>query len=63
LHGSWGRLAGFTLLRSAVEIFVIRELFDLKKSKKNSNNQIIFPSKDIPSLKAIWKGIEKLHFT
>ncbi|MFZ0655235.1 MAG: hypothetical protein WAM19_01165, partial [Nitrososphaeraceae archaeon] len=26
-----------------------------------SNNQIIFPEKGIPSLKAIWKRIEKLH--
>ena len=61
LHGNWGRLAGFALLRSAVEIFITRELFDPKKSKKYSNNQIIFPGKDIPSLKAIWKRIEKLH--
>jgi hypothetical protein len=61
LHGSWGRLAGFALLRSAVEIFITRELFDPKKSKKYSENQIIFPGKDIPSLKVIWKKIEKLH--
>ncbi|MDQ3837828.1 MAG: hypothetical protein M3297_01010 [Thermoproteota archaeon] len=61
LHGNWGRLAGFVLLRSAVEIFVTRELFDPKKSKKYNNNQIIFPGKDIPSLKSIWKKIEKLH--
>jgi hypothetical protein len=61
LHESWGRLAGFTLLRSAVEIFITRELFDPKKSKKYSNNQIIFPGQDIPSLKAIWNRIEKLN--
>jgi hypothetical protein len=60
LHGSWGRLAGFALLRSAVEIFITRELFDPKKSSKYNNNQIIFPGKDIPSLKAIWKRIERL---
>ena len=60
LRGNWGRLAGFALLRSAVEIFVTRELFDPKKSKKYSNNQIVFPGKDIPSLKVIWKRIEKL---
>lgn len=61
LHGSWGRLAGFTLLRSAIEIFITRELFDPKKSKKYRNNQIIFPGQDIPSLKAIWNRIEKLN--
>ncbi len=61
LHGSWGRLAGFALLRSAVEIFITRELFDPKKSSKYNNNQITFPGKDIPSLKAIWKRIERLH--
>ena len=61
LHGSWGRLAGFALLRSAVEIFITRELFDLKKSKKYNNYQMIFPNKGIPSLKAIAKRIEKLN--
>jgi hypothetical protein len=61
LHGSWGRLAGFALLRSAVEIFITRELFDLKKSKKYSNYQMIFPDKGIPSLKAIAKRIEKIN--
>ncbi|HEY9385711.1 MAG TPA: hypothetical protein VIP70_01620 [Nitrososphaeraceae archaeon] len=61
LRGNKGRLAGFALLRSVIEIFVTRELFDLKKSLKYSSRQIIFPSKDIPSLKSIWKRIEKLH--
>jgi hypothetical protein len=61
LLGGWGRLAGFALLRSAVEIFIMRELFEPKKSNKYSNNQIIFPEIGIPSLKAIWKRIEKLR--
>jgi hypothetical protein len=61
LHGNMGRLAGFSLLRSAIEIFVTRELFDPKKSQKYGNYQIIFPAQDIPSLRAIWKRIEKLH--
>jgi hypothetical protein len=61
LLGDWGRLAGFALLRSAVEIFVTRELFDALKSSKYSGSQIIFPDVGIPSLKAIWKRIEKLH--
>jgi hypothetical protein len=61
LRGNYGRLAGFALLRSAVEIFIIRELFDPKKSQKYSTNQISFSGKDIPSLKSIWKRIEKLQ--
>jgi len=61
LRGDKGRLAGFALLRSAVEIFVIRELFDPKKSQKYSTKQIIFPNKKIPSLKSIWQKIEKLN--
>ena len=44
-----------------MEIFVTRELFDPKMSNKYNNNQIIFPDRDVPSLKAIWKRIEKLH--
>lgn len=56
-----GRLAGFALLRSAVEIFITRELFDPKKSEKYNNNQIVFPSKEIPSVRVIWKRIEKLQ--
>ncbi len=61
LRGNYGRLAGFALLRSAVEIFITRELFDLKKSQKYSTKQIVFTEKDIPSVKSIWKRIEKLQ--
>ena len=56
-----GRLARFALLRSAVETFITRELFNPKKSQRYSNNQVIFLGKDIPTLKAIWKRVEKLH--
>jgi hypothetical protein len=61
LRGNYGRLAGFALLRSAVEIFITRELFDLKKSQKYSANQISFPNKKIPSVKSIWEKIERLN--
>jgi hypothetical protein len=61
LRGDKGRLGGFALLRSAVEIFITRELFDLKKSQKYSTNQISFPNKKIPSVNCIWKRIEKLN--
>ena len=61
LHGNMGRLAGFALLRSAVETSITRELFNPKKSQRYSNNQVIFLGKDIPTLKVIWKRVEKLH--
>jgi hypothetical protein len=61
LRGNYGRLGGFALIRSAVEIFITRELFDLKKSQKYSTKQIFFPKKKIPSVKSIWKRIEKLQ--
>ncbi|MGA9168021.1 MAG: hypothetical protein WB053_11645 [Nitrososphaeraceae archaeon] len=61
LHGNMGRLAGFALLRSAVETSITRELFNPKKSQRYSNNQVIFLGKDISTLKAISKRVEKLH--
>jgi hypothetical protein len=61
LHGNMGRLFGFPLLRSALEIFINQELFNTNKSSKYSNNQIIFLKKDIPSPKTIIRVIEKLN--
>ena len=56
-----GRLVGFPLLRSALEVFITREIFNTKKSSKYSNNKIIFLKKDIPSPKTIIRIIEKLN--
>jgi hypothetical protein len=61
LRGNWGRLAGFALLRSALEIFITGKLFDPKNSKKYHNNEITFPSKEIPTLKAICGRIDLLQ--
>jgi hypothetical protein len=61
LHGNWGRLAGFALLRSALEVFVTRKLFDPKNSKKYYNNEITFPQKEIPTLNSICGRIDKLQ--
>lgn len=60
LRGSFGRLSGFILLRSAIEVFVTRELFNTKKSKKYINYQITFTRGKIPSLNTISKKIEQL---
>ena len=60
LHGNMGSLVGFPLLRSALEVFITREIFNTKKSSKYSNNKIIF-LKDIPSPKNIITIIEKLN--
>ena len=60
-HENVGRLIGFQLIRSTLEGFITRELFNTKKSSKYSNNQIIFLKKQTPSIKAIIKIIEKLN--
>lgn len=61
LHGNIGRLVGFPLIRSALEVFITRELLDLKKSSKYSNNQIIFLKRRITSINTIIKVIVKLN--
>lgn len=42
LHGNRGRLTGFSLLRTMIEISVIRELFNTDKSIKYKGKEIIF---------------------
>ena len=51
LHENVGRLIGFQLIRSTLEGFITRELFNTKKSSKYSNNQIIFLKKQTPALR------------
>jgi hypothetical protein len=57
LRGNRGRLAGFAVLRSAMEVYITRDLFSLKNSQRYRTNQIIFHN-DIPSIKSICKRIE-----
>jgi hypothetical protein len=61
LHGNMGRLVGFPLLRSALEIFITQELFNTRKSSKYYNNQIVYLKKQIPSINAIIRTIENLN--
>jgi hypothetical protein len=56
-----GRLIGFPLLRSALEVFITQDLFNTNKSSKYNNNQIIFLKKGIPGPKTIIRIIEKLN--
>ena len=58
-HGNIGRLVGFPLLKSALEVFITREIFDTKKSSKYS--KVILLKKDTPSSKTIIRIIEKLN--
>ena len=60
LHGNIGRVIGFPLLRSALEVFITQELFTMNKSSRYSNNQIIFLNNRIPSIKTIIRIIRKL---
>ena len=61
LHGNTGRLVGFPLLRSAIEVFITQELFNTKKSSKYNNNKIVYLKKDIPNPKTIIRIIENLN--
>ena len=61
LHGNIVRQVGFSVVRSTLEIFITRDLLNLKKSSKYGNNQIIFLKKGIPSINTIIKVIEKLN--
>jgi len=58
-HGNIGRLVGFPLLKSALEVLITRETFDTKKSSKYS--KVIFLKKDTPSSKTIIRITEKLN--
>jgi hypothetical protein len=61
LHGDMGRIVGFPLLRSILEIFITREIFNIRKSSKYNNNEIIFLKKRVPCPKTIIRVIEKLN--
>jgi hypothetical protein len=61
LHGNLGRSAAFAVLRSVLEIFITRKLFDPKNSQKYQNNKIEFPKKIIPSPNFICEIIDRLQ--
>ena len=50
LRGNFGRIAGFPLLRSALEILITREILNLNNSEKYKGKIIKFV-KGIPSPK------------
>lgn len=57
LRGDWGRLTGFSLLRSATEINILQRLFDLRKSSLYEDYQIL----DQIHISDICNAIEKLN--
>ena len=62
LHGNEGRLAGFSLLRSMIEVTVLREILDLKDSPKYKDKEIEF-SNDYPlSVNAVCKAIDRIAY-
>ncbi len=62
LHGNRGRLTGFALLRSMLDVAITRKLFDLEDSDKYKGKEIVF-KKDITSIPAICRAIDRLKFT
>lgn len=61
IHGGHEQSIGFAVLRSVIEVFIARKLFDPKNSQKYRNNTIEFPSKEIPTIRSICKRIDKLN--
>lgn len=61
LHGNRGRSAGFAVLRSVLEVFITRKLFDPKNSQKYWDNKIEFPRNVIPSPNLLCEIIDKLQ--
>lgn len=41
LRGNWGRLTGFSLLRSATEINILQRLFDLRESRTYKDYELL----------------------
>ena len=60
ISGNEGRLEGFQLLRSMIEIHVTRELFELSTSNEYRDKKVQFNNKSITSVKAICNSIDRL---
>jgi hypothetical protein len=50
----------YTKCRGVIETYITRELFDLRKSNKFGNKEIIFKGKDTTSINAICNSIDTL---
>lgn len=62
LHGNEGRLAGFSLLRTMIEVTVVQELLDLEDSPKYKGKLVEF-SNDYPlSVNAVCKAIDRIAY-
>jgi hypothetical protein len=60
LLGNRGRLTGFPLIRSMMDVAMTRSLFDLNKSIKYKGKIIIFPKDAISSVPAICGAIDRI---
>jgi hypothetical protein len=58
--GNMGRLEGFALLRSMIEICITRELFNLTDSQKHMGKKVVFSGRDIASINSICKSIDRI---
>ena len=62
LHGNMGRVAGFSLLRSMIEITVVGKVLDLQNSPKYKNNTIEF-NNDYPlSVNSVCNAINRIAY-
>lgn len=60
LHGNRGRIDGFVLLRSMVEIHITRSLFNLSDLTKYQGKKVVPAKKYLPSINAICRSIKRL---
>jgi hypothetical protein len=61
LLGNRGRLEGFALLRSVIEIHLTRSLFNLNDISKYKGKKVVSATKYLPSINAICRSIERLN--
>lgn len=62
LHGNVGRLTGFSLLRSMIEISVLRQLLDLRDSERYENKEIEFRNDYPLSVSAVCSAIDRIAY-
>jgi hypothetical protein len=62
LHGNRGRLEGFALLRSMLEIHITRNLFNLNSIPRYKGKMVVPANKYLPSINAICNSIDRLKY-
>lgn len=62
LRGNWGRLVGISLLRSAIEVSILSRLFDLRKSEKYENYEILGDKIHLDDICNVIESLNLYHY-